>query len=316
MMAAVLLTTALAAGWDLFWRHRGFAPSVVDDVNIWSIWRRRADSDPMVVALAGSSRFLMGLNLQTLHDHFSDKKIVQLSVNGGSPFSVLNDLADDARFRGSVVCEILPHLTYTNTRWSELWGGYENLPWSQRFEAPLHVYLAKQTNLFLPDLTLTNVCRQFIKYRQLPRPGFIYFDKDRQGRMNFSQVSSADLISMKEHVSASYASAGVPLVGVAFENRVAEIRGLAEKIRSRGGQVLFIRMISSPPIREVENARFPDALYWNVFRRNVGFPCLNYADVPGLDHFICPEGVHLDQSEAPAFTAVLADAIAGRNLLR
>ncbi len=309
MLAAAILAATLATGWDLFWRHRGFAPSVVDDVNLWSIWRRQADADGRVVALAGSSRFLMGLNLETLRERLLGKHLVQLSINGGSPLSVLQDLADDARFRGQVICEVLPHMTYTNTLWSEPWGGYRNLPWSQRFEAPLHVYISTKTNLFLPDLTLANVGRQLAKYRRLPAPGFLSFDRDRQGRMNFARVAPSELVLMREFMRTSYATAGVPLSGTAFEQRVAEIRRLAEKIRGRGGQVLFLRMISSTPVREVESARFPDAAYWDVFRRTVGVPCLNYADDPALSRFTCAEGVHLDQSDAPAFTAALADLL-------
>ncbi len=315
MLAAAVLAATLAAGWDLFWRHRGFVPSVVDDVNVWSIWRRRADEDGRVVALAGSSRFLMGLNLQTLRARLPDRNIVQLSINGGSPLSVLQDLADDARFRGRVICEVLPHMTYTSTRWSQPWGGGQNLPWSQRVEAPLRVYLSTKTNLFLPDLSLTNVGRQLAKYRRLPAPGFLSFDRDRQGRMNFAPIAPAELARMREYMRASYAAAGIPLLGAAFERRVAEIRSLAERIRERGGQVLFIRMISSTPVREVESARFPDAAYWDIFRRNVGFPCFDCAAEPALNRFTCVEGVHLDQSDAPAFTAALADALERQSLL-
>ena len=315
-MIAVLCAALLAAGWDGFWRRHGFAPSVVDDVNLWSVWRERADAGPRVLALAGSSRLMMGLDLQTLRDRFPTRQVVQLSVNGGSPLAVLQDLADDERFRGSVVCEILPHQAYADPHWEEVWGGYRNLPLSQRMEAPLHVALARRTNLFLPDITVINVLRELVKSRRLPQPSFFHFDPDRQGRMYFSQVPPASLALMIEQARDSYTVKGTSLTGPDFARRVAEIHALAGKIQQRGGQVLFFRMISSPPVSDIQSARFPDAVYWNVFRQEAGFPCLNYAEIPALTVFTCPEGVHLDAASTPAFTAALADAILSKNLLR
>ena len=106
------------------------------------------------------------------------------------------------------------------------------------------------------------------------------------------------------------------MVGEGFARRVAEIRGLAEKIRHRGGRVLFFRMTSSPPVSDIQSSRFPDALYWDRFKQGVESPCLNYAEVPALTAFTCPEGAHLDASQTPAFTAALCDAIIARHLLR
>ena len=271
---------------------------------------------PGTVALAGSSRFTMGLDIKTLRDHFPDRRIAQLSLNGGSPLWALRDLADDAHFRGTVICEVLPHVTYTNIAWNQPWEEYRKQPWSQCVEAAMHVYVSEKTNLLLPDLALNHVVAELVKHRALPSPGFVHFDQDRQGRMDFSRIDPAVLASMRDKLRADYASTGVPLQGAAFVLRVAEIRRVAEQIRQRGGQVLFFRMLSSTPIREIESTRFPDPIYWDVFCQRINFPCLNYADVPGLGDFTCPEGTHLDQSAAPAFTSILADALVGRDLLR
>jgi hypothetical protein len=101
----------------------------------------------------------------------------------------------------------------------------------------------------------------------------------------------------------------------ALEIQIATIRQVAGKIRARGGGVLFFRMISSTPVREVERARFPDPAYWEVFRAKVGFPCLSYQDIAGLDQFICPEGAHLDKTDAPAFTAILGNYLVRQKVL-
>ena len=313
---AVLAAALLAAAWSAFWWGRGFTPSPLDDVNLWGIWRHRADGNPRVLALAGSSRLLMGLDLATLRARFPDRQIIQLSVNGGSPLAVLQNLADDPSFQGSVICEILPHQAYTDLSWGQAWDGYENQPLSQRLEAPIHLYLAQKTNLLLPDLGLLNVLRELGKYHRLIRPSYFHFDADRQGRLDFAQLTPAELTLLREDNRHSYTIKGTPLAPAAFDARIAEIHHYAEKIRRRGGRVLFFRMVSSPPVSDIQAARFPDPVYWNVFRQQVGFPCLNYADFPSLAAFTCPEGVHLDQSEEPVFTAAFADAITSQNLLR
>ena len=316
LLVAVLLAALLAAGWSAFWRRRGFVPSVIDDVNLWSVWRRRANGDPGVLALAGSSRLLMGLHLPTLRARFPDRRVVQLSLNGGSPLAVLKNLAEDDRFQGSVLCEVLPHKAYSVSPLGEVWNGYDNLPLSQRLEAPLHVYLARETNLFLPDLGLLNVLKELTKHRRLASPGIFHLDADRQGCLDFARLPPAELVRLREETGQGYLVKGGVLTGVDLQRRILEVRRLAQRIQARGGSVLFFRMISSPPVSDIQAECFPDAIYWNVFRQQVGFPCLNYADVPALTRFTCPEGAHLDQSDEPAFTAALADTLIGQHLLR
>ena len=74
-------------------------------------------------------------------------------------------------------------------------------------------------------------------------------------------------------------------------------------------------MVSSTPVLEIQSTRFPDPLYWDVFCRRVGYPCLNYAEVPEISGFTCPAGAHLDQSEQAALTSASADVLVGRKLL-
>jgi hypothetical protein len=80
------------------------------------------------------------------------------------------------------------------------------------------------------------------------------------------------------------------------------VKVAVDKIKARGGEVLFLRPPSSGPALMGEKMGFPREKYWDRLLVETGCPGIHYADYPAIDHFICPEDSHLTRHDAGVFT--------------
>ena len=79
---------------------------------------------------------------------------------------------------------------------------------------------------------------------------------------------------------------------------IATIHKDIDKIKQRGGQVIFVRTPSSGPYWAGEQIGFPRAVYWDKILAATGVAGVHFKDYPAIDHFVCPEFSHLKQSDA------------------
>jgi hypothetical protein len=311
-MLAIALAGLIGLAAEAFARSRGFAAEPNDDADLWSIERAKADDGSNVLAIAGSSRSQVGLKLSVLRERFPDKKVVQLSVAGGAPVTILNDLAHDKNFSGTVLCEVLPHLTFTNIELAEPWPGYSSRQFSAGVESQLRARLKAQFAMFRPDLAVSNVVTTISTSHRLPKPGGRTVSMDRQAEIDFSV---SDAAAAETRYGEAYSAAGTVLSPAAMTEKVARLRRSVETIGHRGGSVVFFQMPSSGVVREVEERRFPDDLCWNVFKSGIGAPAFRSFEVPTLAGFRCAEGAHLDRKDIVEFTRAFCDELQRQSLV-
>jgi hypothetical protein len=104
----------------------------------------------------------------------------------------------------------------------------------------------------------------------------------------------------------------VPVTGEALETYFNELRFSIDKIKSRGGSVVFVRPPSSSFYRERENRQYPKALYWDRLLKHtktVGHHYEDYTETAGL---VCPDGSHLSPTDAIAYTEHLVKILKAR----
>jgi hypothetical protein len=306
------LILLLSAGVEVGWRSRGFTPMPADDVQPCSFVRRRVGRSPDELVLAGSSRFHSGLTVAEFEGASVARNVIQLSVSGGSPLSLLANLARETAFRGTVLCEVIPHLYFTNIEPWDPWPGLAHRPFSSPGEDWLRVHASRQLALLRPELKLGRVWQGLLEKGELPRPGPQRITRARELLNDFSQV---DVQASMRTQAAAYEKAGKTLDADALAQRISWIRQQVDQIQRRGGRVIFFRMLSSGRILEIEDLRFPDAEYWSPFARECGAPAIHFRDLPTLQSFRCPEGSHLDRKDAVPFTRALALELRQRSLL-
>ena len=82
-----------------------------------------------------------------------------------------------------------------------------------------------------------------------------------------------------------------------------------EKIRSKGGKVLFVRFPSTGKLRDLENKYTPRKAYWDRILEVTGAPGIHFEDHSQLQGFDCPEWSHLTKADATKFTQRLMTLI-------
>lgn len=133
------------------------------------------------------------------------------------------------------------------------------------------------------------------------------FDKtmfNRQSKMDDRFVSDTNL---QNRVRAIWGSLGKvnkekPPTGKKLDSLLNAIKTDVDKIKARGGQVVFLRTPSTGPFLQMEKAGFPRKAYWDRLLAVTQCPGIHFEDYPSIAHFNCPEFSHLAPKDAVVFT--------------
>ncbi|WP_257455070.1 hypothetical protein [Archangium lipolyticum] len=313
---ALLAAGVLLAGAEWGWRVRGFQPSVKDTPELWSLERARAsEGDGSAVVMLGSSRFQVGLVPEVLSQALGGARVMQLSISGSSSLPVLEDLAADERFRGLVLCEVSPTLFFSvepnevRARPASYVARHAHRTFVEDWETALRLPFQEHLVVLLSAVQPKGVLHHLLVNRTLPPPPL---NRTRADRHQPSHFEGVDVAALRHAWERRYQDAhGRTPEAAELEALLERVSAQVERIRSRGGEVVFVRMVSSGTVRRIEDTRYPRALYWERLLERTGSQGLSFEDSPALARFECPDGSHLDSRAATGFTHLL-----GQELLR
>ncbi|HZT57749.1 MAG TPA: hypothetical protein VFA21_03900 [Pyrinomonadaceae bacterium] len=306
LTATALLVLLLLGGWEVFWRTRGFEPSVSDDARLWSAARHRVRPDSVV--LVGSSRMHAGVHPSDFQQATGILP-VQLAVNGGMSYPVLENLARDQSFRGTVICDLSEaEVTTGMTTYLETGfvNSYEHETLAGRAESRLQMFAQAHLVLASPQLSPPLLEAAALQGR-LPAPATspATVGEDRTLYLDFTK---ADLEKLRPKIADMTVAQGPDISPEEFVARARRFVSLAEKIEARGGRVVFVRFPTSELLWERLEKAYPKASYWDEFARRTHVQTVHFKDYPELQ-FDCPDYVHLDMRDAPRFTSALAKIV-------
>ncbi|HLY52975.1 MAG TPA: hypothetical protein VKQ31_08210, partial [Steroidobacteraceae bacterium] len=113
LAGAVLIFVLLLSGWEAYWRAWGVRPAIANTEGLWAIQRRRIDAgEGGATVLLGASRMYFDMQLP-VWERLDGHRPIQLSFEGTSPLTALEDLADDPRFTGRVLLAVEPDLFFS-----------------------------------------------------------------------------------------------------------------------------------------------------------------------------------------------------------
>ncbi len=305
---AIALAIAGGALLERRLRARGYRPSVTDDKHLWSLYRARvSNDDPRTIALLGASRFQLGLSMPTLRDALPDHRIVQLAVDGTTPWATLEDLAADEDFRGLAVVSMFGNwfLPVTRERQRPWVDAYHQWAPGARMNRRLSTFF--QSRLVTLGAGGRRLAGHLIGYRKLPRPPYAVMHADR------SRSADYRLTNVKRRRAKRLQRLKRQLDKKGNHRRwrqaAEDVEPLVAAIQARGGNVVFVRMPTSDMQWEVENGQYPKAACWDWFAARTRAITVHFADYPELSAFELPDMSHLDQRDAPAFTAALVQIL-------
>ncbi len=311
---ALALALVLLCGWELGWRQFGFVPSVEDDWGIWASRRRLVDDAPETVALVGASRIQLGVEPERFRVE-SGREAVMLAIDGNAPMAVLEDLATDPGFRGSVIVSYVPMFfaeTAPEEKRTRKWlRKYRKQTWSSRFETALRIGVQERLVFRYPGLAPARIWAHLLKGT---RPRLIYapMRSDRYRAANYGLIDIVRLREARTERERRRQREARPLSEAAFEKRIKALALLVRQIQTKGGRVAFVRMPSVGIVRRVEAGTWPRSDFWDRLANRITIPFIHFEDYPELSAFDCPDGSHLGEADAQAFTAALVKILKDR----
>lgn len=319
----VLMVMAAAAAWEFYVRSAGYSPTLNDNEDLWAQARRTVKPESLVIV--GDSRPLFDLDLDELERGLG-KRPVQLALAGSCAYPVLADLANDERFHGAIICSIVPGMFFApggplvETSEKAL-RRYRNQTLAQRASQSLGVFLEEHIAfLKQEDLTLDKLLQKLaIPNRPnalvppLFPPYFQWVDRERRMRMTEQCARPGELQSRIQQIwlplftpppPPTYVSRDAFLENMhkAIDARFHDTAHAVEKLRARGGKIVFVRFPNSGELKALENRLNPRAQFWERLLRDAKAPGIYFEDYPELAPFTCPEWSHLSAGDSVEFT--------------
>ena len=313
----IVLVIMAVVSWELYLRNKGIETTYLDDPALWTHSRDMVyEPADKATVFIGSSRIKFDLNIDTWQNITGDHAI-QLACVGSTPIPILEDLASDKNFKGKLIVDVTEILFFSTAPGNSS-RPVENLKYfkertpAQR--ASFHINHLLESQLVFLDKEWHSLNAQLEDLYIPDRPGvynFHGFPSDF-GRVKFNREEymtdkfTADTV-LQNKVKAIWATFGKmskepPASGTKMDSILNRVKTAVDKIKARGGQVLFVRTPSSGAFLMGEKMGFPREKYWERVLAVTNCPGIHFADYPAIDHFACPEFSHLSQSDAIVFT--------------
>jgi hypothetical protein len=324
-VVVVVVVIAAACAWEFYCRSIGYGPTLNDNEDLWTMTRRRVEPESIVII--GDSRGWFDLDLDELQKGLG-KRPVQLAMGGGCGYPVLADLADDKTFHGTIICSFVPRIFFAPPGTPPMERGEKAVRRSQTqtpaqrasqyLAMPLeeHVAFLKQEELTLDDLLKRLPIPNRPGARIPPRspPYFGTLDRERRARMIEEcarpgselqkRIQQIWLPLFTPPPPPSYIPKDVFMAKMkdAIEKRGRDTIAAVEKLRARGGKVVFVRLPVTGGLKALEDKTTPRNQTWDPLLKGTGAPGIYFEDFPELATFNCPEWSHLSAGDSVEFS--------------
>ena len=314
----VVLVICFFSSWELYLRHKNIAISYDDGDALWADKRAMVyEASENATVFIGSSRNKYDIDIPTWESMTGDHA-VQLAIEGNSPLPVLDDLAADRHFKGKLVIDVTEILFFTTApqNTSEPKGRisyYKKRTPAQRFSFLVNRQLESQLvflnkhyfslNALLERVPIPKRKGVFALPYDCPRDfGPVTFD--RQNIMTDRFLKDTNIQNQVKGLWDFYRKTAKdpPADQKKADSIIATVKTDIDKIKSRGGQVIFVRTPSSGPFLMGEKMAYPRGKYWDRLLAVTGVPGIYFEDYPAIAHFVCPEFSHLKRADAVVFT--------------
>ncbi len=324
-LTVAVLLVLLTALWEWQMRRLELVPGDVSgSLDTWAEQRRSIDHHPVPVVLVGDSRILFDTDLDRVAQ-LTGVRPIQLGIPGGTGLPVLEDLADDPHFNGLAITGMAEgsffDTRYTPRRTAEaLKLSHWESP-AKRASFQIQRVLSRAFAMLDGSYQLSTLVvhldpdwRPGVRgpYHEVWKIGVLRDD----GQMSmWSRIEHDPYLSSHARGVWHQLMSPMPLDDSSIHGIQVRTKLAVDKIRARGGDVVFLRPPSAPDLRTIEESHLPKAKGW--------VPLLTYAhangvhidDLPAAQNLTLPEGSHLTRACATVFTDAYIRAITERTPL-
>ena len=307
---AVAFAAALLAVED-HWRDAGFEPTVTDSPALWGHHRAAANAlGPDGVVLVGSSRMQVGFHPATFRKMFPGRELVNVSMSGNMPGGVLEDLANDDDFCGTVICDLNAGHLYPQ----QFEAGRDLVAEGRaagpggRWSAYLASLAQSELACLQPAVGWRKVTEKWLDGR-VPKPSYRRVLADRSRPTDYAALPQKARDRVRRgRIAHTVGRTYRPRDHKEWRKYARRLRELVAKIRDRGGNVAFVRFPTTAEHWAATDVCYPRDLFWDRLRRYTKARTVHFRDLPETRDLKCPDTSHLDAADTPRFTeAVLTE---------
>ncbi len=318
LIVALVVIAAGVASWELAMRHEGLSTrDIGDSSSAWARERRRVDAVPGTPIIIGSSRLLFDVDT-VLWGQLTGTRPIQLAREGTDPRPVLTDLAKDPKVTGLVVVGYDPLVFWRiGGSGGKLVAEARKEPLYKRADLAVHDVLARLFAFLDGSFTPMGFLNHLDVPQRTARGGFnqpwkLAESGERRDTAMWPRVESDP--AYRRRAAAIWLIPPPPGAKSATPaDKAKSIDAIArdvKAIRARGGEVVFIRSPSDPPLLTREDTLHPRALTWDRLLAATGSPGIYWSDDPVLAEFHTVELSHLGRADRAPYTRRLIALIA------
>lgn len=314
----LVIVVTVVLSFEIYLRNEGIVIDYDDGPPLWSNNRAMVyePSDKAIVFI-GSSRIKYDLDQGTWNS-LTKVHPIQLAIEGTCPRPVLEDLANDPNFKGKVVVDVTEGLFFSMAP-PNMEEAIKNIKYfhdrtpAQRASFELNKVLESQLVFLNKDYYSLNAQLDGLEIQS--RPGVFVMPLFP---MNFSRTTFARQEYMNDAFLASpaeinqvkgnwvffgkLARSAPPTPPKVYDAIFKKVKENINKIKARGGEVVFVRTPSSGDYFKGESMGFPRDKFWERLLKETDCPGIHFKDYAAMAHFECPEFSHLKLSDAILFT--------------
>lgn len=333
ILIALLLSALGLTAWELYWRSKGYYPTLNEDKALWAMHRadaQKASNEDFIIL--GSSRAFFDIQVPTF-ENVTGKKPIQLACPGASPLPTFHDIVENTNFNGTVILGVAPGLFFSTTfpkaspwRRAESRATYfKDRTYAQRLNFNLSIplqenlaFLSADEEEWDDDIDLKSLLRRVDmgnRTNDPDQPPFYYFgdtNLDRNMRMTNKTSTDTAFANTIIKVWHFFGKAAPP---PDKESTIAYFLKDLKKFKARNGNLILVRCPSSGGVRMGENFALPRAEFWDELVKKADVKSYHFEDFEPLKHLICPEESHLSANDAEYFTKELLDIMKKDNAI-
>jgi len=317
---ALILVIIIIGCWELYLRSIGVSNTFDDNEPLWAYKRAQIYDEPeRSTFFIGSSRIKFDIDLKTWEE-VTGEKAVQLALVGTSPQLILKDLAEDKNFKGKLLVDGTEFILFSRDPGDQESAKksieyYKN--WTPAQKASFYIDYLLQSNLVFLEQKKFSLNALLDQLTLPQRKGVMVFSGFPVGfeptKFNRQNIMSDDFIKdtgRQQRVKEIWRKFGVVNktlgpTGDTLNKIFADLKNSIDKIKDRGGQVIFLRPPSSGESREAEKVAYPRQIFWDNLLANTNTTGIYFEDYHEIAHFTCPEWSHLTPQDAIKFTRSL-----------
>jgi hypothetical protein len=312
------LVAVVIGGWEIALRAAGLLPEYTDNRALWLSARHQLSRpDDNVIAILGASRIQRAVHVDVLSESLG-RPVVQLAIEGSSGLPVLENLAADPRFRGTVIFSIAPPFSF-NSRLSKLDAGNQ-ADWmrayvvqsrSRRMEQEMRLDLQGLFAFRAADASVSRTIPFILESGRFPGPDFKTIFRNRFVSIDLSRSprtqSQQSIVEMYRKNSLAYEQQG-------FSELLDYFGVLVDFLNAKGSRVFVLRLPTEGAVLDYERQTFPKGQFWDQMEQRLAARFVHFDDYPELEGYLSADGSHIASEKAAEFTTRLATVLGANGL--